>query len=312
MSRNELRYRRRFQFSLRSFFLAVTAFAIWFGPRAENARRQRVARQALEKIGDNIIYEHQLPRRGNGAIDYRAIPPGPTWLRRWLGQDFFDRIVDARIDYSSGTLGETDTALAGLRRLPYLRSLALGGSLDLTDDSLMRLASLTKLRSLSLTHVRVTPDGLAHLEQLKALETLMIQDAPLVDAIPPVLRGLVNLKNLQLNGTRIGDHDLIGLESLEQLEELGLSGTRISDLALMHLRVLKRLKRLDVSATRATAAGVADFQRALPECQVVVDTTNALKISSKIRRPTRRPRPAGRPPKLVEVDEKPANHEVEP
>lgn len=51
--------RRWLQFSLRSFFSATSAFAIWLGLVAEKAMRQQDAVARLDGWGAHVVYEHQ-------------------------------------------------------------------------------------------------------------------------------------------------------------------------------------------------------------------------------------------------------------
>jgi hypothetical protein len=47
-----------------------------------------------------------------------------------------------------------------------------------------------------------------------------------------------------------------------------LSETQVSDAGIKHLAGLNKLDSLDLRGTRATAAGVAELQKALPKCKV--------------------------------------------
>jgi hypothetical protein len=77
--------RRWFQYSLRSFLVVVTALAVWLGVVVNRAREQREAVKAIEALGGDVIYEGEDPFAD-------AEPSGPAWLRRVVGNDFFDAV----------------------------------------------------------------------------------------------------------------------------------------------------------------------------------------------------------------------------
>jgi len=93
---------------------------------------------------------------------------------------------------------------------------------------------------------KITDVGMIHLKELTKLETLrlslstMITDAGLVH-----LKGLTNLRTLDLKTT-----------------------LQITDAGLVHLKGLTNLQELDLEDTQATDAGIAELQKALPNCKI--------------------------------------------
>ena len=65
----------------------------------------------------------------------------------------------------------------------------------------------------------------------------------------------------QLGGT-------IGKDANGNVVSLSLIGTTITDAGLVHLKRLTRLQRLVLDFTKVTDAGVADLQKALPNCKI--------------------------------------------
>ncbi len=57
-------------------------------------------------------------------------------------------------------------------------------------------------------------------------------NAPVTDAMLPPLNNLIELTELYLDGTRIGDKGLRALQSLKKLKYLHLAGTDVSDKGL--------------------------------------------------------------------------------
>ena len=59
------------------------------------------------------------------------------------------------------------------------------------------------------------------------------------------------------------------LKGLTNLEYLYLEGCRdITDAGLVHLKGLTNLQELDLEDTQATDAGIAELQKALPNCKI--------------------------------------------
>ena len=96
-----------------------------------------------------------------------AEPPGPPWLRKWLGDDFF---ADAT-HVSFYDWGATDDGLKCLEGLLHLRMLDLNRT-EVSDAGLAHIRGLTRLRRLDLGGTNVGDAGLQHLEGLSQLEEL--------------------------------------------------------------------------------------------------------------------------------------------
>ncbi len=58
------------------------------------------------------------------------------------------------------------------------------------------------------------------------------------------LQGLRRLKVLVLNNTEVGDAGLVHLQGLSQLQELWLAETQVTDAGLVHLQGLRQLQVL--------------------------------------------------------------------
>ena len=82
-----MRRRRWLQFSLSSIFLLVTVLGVWLGIVVNQAREQREAVAAIKAAGGVVYYDWEEHHDPFGDED--AVPPGPAWLRRFIGDDFF-------------------------------------------------------------------------------------------------------------------------------------------------------------------------------------------------------------------------------
>jgi hypothetical protein len=83
------------------------------------------------------------------------------------------------------------------------------------------------------------------------------------------LKGLAQVRILNLNGAGITDGALVHLKKLDRLEELNLGNTAIADAGLGHLRQLRSLRTLFLGrGLKVTNQGVAELQKALPEVSI--------------------------------------------
>jgi hypothetical protein len=142
----------------------------------------------------------------------------------------------------------TDEQLAGLEALKDvpLRDLTVA-SAKMSDAGLAHIAQLGSVRYLYLSACRrITDDGLAHLKKMADLEQLWLT---------------VN--------DQITDDGVKSLTELKKLRSLSLFGCkRVTDEGARSLQKLSGLKFVFFGGTGVTDKGVADLQKALPQCEV--------------------------------------------
>ena len=165
----------------------------------------------------------------------------------------------------------TDTGLVHLTRLNNLETLWL--PIFVTDAGLVHLKGLTNLKDLTLHGMRGTDAGLVHLKGMTNLQVLNLSFTQITDAGLVHLKGLTNLKELDLQVTQITDAGLVHLKGLTRLQSLDLfSNFQITDSGLVHIKGLTNLKQLNLgsafSKSEITDAGVAELQKALPNCEI--------------------------------------------
>jgi hypothetical protein len=282
--------RRFWRFSLKTLFVLVTLFCIWFGLWAGSANRQRHAVEAIEQLGGKFKYDYQrIPSRsGDGlAFSYRVQPPEPIWLRRILGDHYFITPLALQIDRPA----PAENPLVYLDALPDLESVNVSG-MQFTPNALVHLQPLTKLRYLTIRDCTFSDRGpvsqFAVLEHLTGLEVVSI-DYPQFDSNDAKhLRDLENLRLLFIYRTAIRDEGLAHFQRLKNLERLGLSGakitdrgiaflsnlpklqylsindTEVSDLAFEPIVAMKALQEIELSRTNVTKEGIRKLRQALP------------------------------------------------
>ena len=285
------RPRRRFavRVTLGGLMLLIVALAVWMGWATNKVRKQSRAVDAIIARGGQVIYAHQrAPMAANpNAINANAKPPGPEWLRKRIGDDYFQSPVHvsiARPAYQPNTARmarkpipppkphdddimvafadlpdlefvnldrgpTTDAGLAHLAGLKKLRTLLLGEADDITDVGLAHLAGLTKLDRLVIFNTgKITDAGVAHFSRMKSLTSLWITHENLTDEALKTIGGLPALENL-----------LVHTESEASVDPIGKRAGKgkIGDVGLGYLAGLGHMKSL---ALPATAAGKTGFE----------------------------------------------------
>lgn len=158
------RPRRFLQFRLKWLlvFVAVLAAPLsWLGWKLEEKRRERWAEGELERYCAYLYVS-------DDALS-NNVPPGPLWLRRLLGDDFFLHV--STVECRSPELARREN---------------VGPAID--DAGLIYLRYLPRLRTLYLAECRVTDAGLSHLRPLKGLESLDLRGTEVSEAAVAELR----------------------------------------------------------------------------------------------------------------------------
>jgi hypothetical protein len=132
----------------------------------------------------------------------------------------------------------TDAAIGRLEAAGDLRSLLLGGSQQLTDDGLLKLAGVPQLEELDLSgwHNPITDRGLEVLRHLPSLRRFqMCWPQGVTDAGISNLRYCARLESVDLLGTQTGDGAIRALAGREHVRRLK-TGRLVSDAGLLQLR----------------------------------------------------------------------------
>ena len=134
--------------------------------RREDAAGKEAAMRWLRRFGSWAV---SRATTFNSKGRRTRSPPGPAWLRTLLGDDLFSDVTEVFL----GESRITDNELICLKGLPRLKKLVLGKT-QVTDAGLKHLEGLTQLEDLSLSRTRVTDAGLVHLKAMTQLQTLWL------------------------------------------------------------------------------------------------------------------------------------------
>ena len=228
------------------------------GWRANRARTQRRAVELIRAAKGSVGYDFQVfPENTPRAVVQAAKRPGPIWLRRLIGDEYFQEVISVRLD--GPVTAETMAAVGSLDRL---ESVLLEKATKI-DGGLAKLRGLTRMKRVNVTSPSVTDADLAILGQLPELESIWLTGADIGDAGLAQLAGLRKLVALNLANTpRVTD---LGFEHLSPilppLKSLELARTGVGDPSMRLVGQFQGLTDLDISRTRVTDDGVARLSK---------------------------------------------------
>jgi hypothetical protein len=191
--------------------------------------------------------------------------------QRWVEIDDEVTWINPGYDYSL-----SQPALHAIERLPNLDEIILSGYI--TDRGLSIISGYHGSRRLGLAlgDPGITDRGLELLKDCQWIRALHISGAAVTDAGLVTVSQFDQLEELSLQDgyplgtTRITDEGLRSIGRMNNLGKLSIWQLPITDKGLTHLVGMRGLRSLVLSETKCTQAGVADLQRKLPQCKIVV------------------------------------------
>lgn len=243
-----MKFKSYLRFSLRTFLLVITVFAMWLGLVVSRAQKQKTAVNAITKIGGSVYYDYQLLKVGTkltvpgGTItigDERksylfgqltASSPVPKWLSERIGDEMFVKIIAVHLRNT----GLSDDRMHCLAGLPDIRVLDLSHN-PITDKALTHLAGMRRLETLRLDGTSIEGPGLAYLQHLPRLDDLILADTRITDEGLKHLSAPDSLVGVALDNTSVSDAGLEYLHSASQLKVVSLCGTHVHGPGLRHL-----------------------------------------------------------------------------
>jgi len=183
-----------------------------------------------------------------GLMETRITDESIIWLA--------DHQKDLRMLAISGSY-ITNESLKAISKLRQLETLHIWGA-AITDEGLKYLDSLSNLNDLSLRGCRkITGVGIAYLQRLP-IERLALNHTALSDKNLKIIGAIKTLEELHLLRTDLSGSGLYDLRSLVNLRELNLEGTSINredlvlllsflnELKLLNLKNIDNLQELDI------------------------------------------------------------------
>ncbi len=162
----------------------------------------------------------------------------------------------------------TNAGLVYLGTLTELKNLGLYRTC-VTDEGLKHLGGLTNLETLNLSRTKITGEGFAYLNKLTPLRGLGLDETSLTES------GLANLKpwsytleNLDMEGVKLNDADLVHLADFKALKYINLGNTPITDAGIEHIRNIRSLESLYCRNTKVTDKGLMELND-LPNLQQI-------------------------------------------
>lgn len=247
--------RNRFRFGMRAILIGVAmlsaAFAFvnaqWIHPYTS-------------RINCKVLREHDI---STCTFD--------DGNQRWVEVDDEVTWINPGYDYSL-----SESALAAIERLPNLEKIQLSGYV--TDQGLRTVSQYDGRRrlALGLGDPGITDRGLEVLKDCEWLRRLYIGGATVTDAGLVTVSQFDQLEELSLQDgyplgtTRITDEGLRSIGQMNNLGKLSIWQLPITDKGLTHLAGMRGLRSLVLSKTQCTETGVADLQRKLPQCNIVI------------------------------------------
>jgi hypothetical protein len=275
---------RFFRFSIRTLLVAIAGLSIWLGIQTHRAREQRAALERIRRLGGAVRFDYQHDESGDFHDD--ANPPGPAWLRRTIGGEYFDEVVYVYLSFSKVTdddlrlfrslpevetlwlsnTGVSDVGMAHLAGLQKLKHLFLQDT-KVGDDGLAHLKGLHQLTGLSLGNTRIADAGLKHLGEMNALISLNLPDTQVTGEGIRYVCNLPKLEYISLMRTAVTDESIRAFDHATTPWWIDLRYTAVTDQGVRHLLSVPSIRKIEITAAQANPDTI---QSASPKCQLVV------------------------------------------
>jgi hypothetical protein len=145
-----------------------------------------------------------------------------------------------------------DMALTALAD-SHLTHLEVG---HVSDEALLMIKDLSRLKNLSVCGPKITARGLARLAECTKLQRLLIEGTKPNAATLNIISKLPDLQWLYLRGTPITPADIKPLANLPKLHSLHLEETAVDDTIIPHLAAIESLREIHLHKTRITNASI--------------------------------------------------------
>ena len=169
----------------------------------------------------------------------------------------------AKLSFVQNRIKAADGRVLDLRQ-SYERRTQFTIPYSVSDADIPDIAQLSGLERLLMPQAReLTDAAIGGLRGLANLRELDLSGTQLTDAIAANFAAFPELQRLNLAGTKLGDDAIKQLVELDSLQELNLRDTPITQACLPHLARLKSLQTLDLSRTQLDQ----DVYETLSQCE---------------------------------------------
>lgn len=213
------------QFTLRSLFVIMAVASLCSVYASNRIARHRRAIVALRAARAIVLFNYQ---ETSGDFDPSLHPSAPSWLRRWISDDYLGSIVFVRIRPDS-----------------------------INADLLQAIAAVGTVKHLTLSGAALSQPMVEAIAPMESLTTLSLDGANIDDSMVGPIAKLPRLEYLDLSDTHITNASLAALRRSLRLRELDVSGTYVTVDCVRSLRAWNQ--RLDVNFAYAKEVGHSDY-----------------------------------------------------
>ncbi len=229
----------RFQFSIRTLFLVVTASAMILWQYRELTREERAITR-IEALGGEVTF----------TCSPNADRFASVVLQDWHGgSDGLALLSSIRNlkELHVSSLEFDDRCIRMLLQMESLTILSLD-STGVTDQGIASLASVQTLRHLSLRYTKITGQGFKSFSS-HPIQSLDLSDTNTDDDGLMYIGHCEDLQVLRLSGCKVTDGAIVEMPNLKHLHQLDLSKTLVGDAVCAHLGRCESLEFLDLEDT---------------------------------------------------------------
>jgi Leucine-rich repeat (LRR) protein len=229
----------------------------------------------IQASGGTVAYERESAKARDRAALKRSLKGAPLpeetpttreRIAAVIGRDYFDAPIAVRfVDLAQLVKPEppqiTPELLTRVAALPGLTLLDLSFNPGVTDELLVHLRGMKKLKTLQLYNSAIQGPGLEHIARLENLDYLDLSFTQIDDDALKWIAQSKNLTGLSISRTRVTDAGLHHLDGLQSLKNISLRDTSITDEAFKLLPKLPNLFKAELQHTNVTPEGVLKFQQ---------------------------------------------------
>lgn len=230
----------------------ATRYSLVFGSAFDRVEGVRIDSTRLKRAPEDVF--HQL--RVFGALDFLSID----------GLNINNKMLE-NLNCTVRKLNITNSNLND-EQLTYFSKMTTLEYVNISDNPVSGrgLSKLRRcpIRSLCLARTGLRPEYLRAVNVFVGLEELILDGTCVDDSALSTVRGLKNLRLLDVNETRVGNDGLKWVRSFGSLEILSLNGTEVDDKCINILHELPHLSLLSLGLGKYSDEAVSRLRRGRP------------------------------------------------